>query len=231
MVSGAHRPSWTPASKNRLSHRGTGLCAAAPRAGSIVLRLPPLGLYVHLPWCERKCPYCDFNSHAVVEAPPFGAYRQRLLEDLELDLAWVQGREISSVFLGGGTPSLFPAEEIAALIEGARTCAQLADDAEITLEANPGSAETAKFRDFRAAGINRLSIGVQSFDDACLRALGRIHDSRQAHAAIDAARSAGFTNFNIDLMHGLPDQDVARGERDLREALRHEPPHLSCGTS
>jgi oxygen-independent coproporphyrinogen-3 oxidase len=192
-----------------------------------VLRLPPLSLYVHVPWCERKCPYCDFNSHVADGAPPFTAYRERLLEDLEQDLGWLQGRTIGTVFFGGGTPSLFPAGEMAQLLEGIRARVPLAADAELTLEANPGSAERAKFSAFRAAGINRLSIGVQSFDDDCLRALGRIHDARAAHAAIDAAIDAGFDNFNIDLMHGLPGQDAASAAADLEQALAHGAPHVS----
>jgi oxygen-independent coproporphyrinogen-3 oxidase len=192
-----------------------------------VLTLPPLALYIHLPWCERKCPYCDFNSYQRETDPPFAAYAARLLDDLEQDLGFVAGRAVGSVFIGGGTPSLFPAEVVASLLAGVRERLALAPDAEITLEANPGSAEAARFRGYRAAGVNRLSIGVQSFADACLRALGRVHDAREAHAAIAAARTAGFANFNIDLMHGLPDQSPAMALADLEQAIAHDAPHLS----
>ena len=192
-----------------------------------MLNLPPLSLYLHLPWCERKCPYCDFNSHVPGPEPLFAPYRARLLQDLEQDLRWVQQRPIRTVFIGGGTPSLFPPEEICALLDGVRTRLELDPDAEITMEANPGSAEAGRFHGYRAAGVNRLSIGVQSFDDGCLRALGRVHDSREAHAAIEAAHAAGFGNFNIDLMHGLPGQDAAMAIGDLEQALAHGAPHLS----
>jgi putative oxygen-independent coproporphyrinogen III oxidase len=192
-----------------------------------VLRLPPLALYVHLPWCERKCPYCDFNSYQSTGAPPFEGYVTRLLQDLEGESVHSAGRDIQSVFIGGGTPSLFPQDSLARLLGGIGDHVMLADDAEITLEANPGSAEAAKFSALRAAGVNRLSIGIQSFNDASLRALGRVHDSRQALAAVDAARSAGFERFNIDLMHGLPGQTVAMALEDLEQALALQPPHLS----
>ncbi len=190
------------------------------------MQLPPLGLYVHLPWCERKCPYCDFNSHEA-SAIPEDAYVDALLLDLESQAALAQGRAVQTLFIGGGTPSLFSGAAIARLMQGIAGCVELAPDLEATMEANPGSAEAAKFAQFRAAGINRLSIGIQSFGEAQLRALGRIHDSEQAAGAIEAARSAGFDNFNIDLMHGLPGQDPADAARDLRRALAFEPPHLS----
>ena len=192
-----------------------------------MLTLPPLALYIHLPWCERKCPYCDFNSYQREGEPPFAAYAARLLDDLGQDLGFAAGRAAGSVFVGGGTPSLFPAEVVDSLLDGVRERLALAPDAEITLEANPGSAEAARFRGYRAAGVNRLSIGVQSFADTCLRALGRVHDAREAHAAIVAARSAGFANFNIDLMHGLPEQSPAMALADLEQAIAHEAPHLS----
>lgn len=192
-----------------------------------MLTLPPLALYIHLPWCERKCPYCDFNSYQREGEPPFAAYAARLLDDLGQDLHFAAGRAAGSVFVGGGTPSLFPAEVVDSLLNRVRERLALAPDAEITLEANPGSAEAARFRGYRAAGVNRLSIGVQSFADACLRALGRVHDAREAHAAIAAARSAGFVNFNIDLMHGLPHQSPAMALADLEQAIAHEAPHLS----
>ncbi|MBP6381533.1 MAG: radical SAM protein, partial [Pseudomonadales bacterium] len=155
-----------------------------------MLTSPPLALYIHLPWCERKCPYCDFNSYQRTAQPPFAAYAARLLDDLEQDLGFVAGRGIGSIFIGGGTPSLFPAAVVSSLLAGVRERLVLAPDAEVTLEANPGSAEAARFRGYRAAGVSRISIGVQSFADACLRALGRVHDAREAHAAIAAARAA-----------------------------------------
>ena len=192
-----------------------------------MLTLPPLALYIHLPWCERKCPYCDFNSYQREAEPPFAAYAARLLDDLEQDLGFVAGRELASIFIGGGTPSLFPAQVVDLLLRGVRERLALPPDAEITLEANPGSAEAARFRGYRAAGVNRLSIGVQSFADTCLRALGRVHDAREAHAAIAAARDAGFVNFNIDLMHGLPQQSPAMALADLEQAIAHQAPHLS----
>jgi oxygen-independent coproporphyrinogen-3 oxidase len=192
-----------------------------------VLSLPPLGLYVHLPWCERKCPYCDFNSHAIGEGAPFADYTARLLEDLAQERPWIEGREIGTVFFGGGTPSLFPGACIAALLQGIRDRLDLAAGAEVTLEANPGSAEAAKFRELREAGVNRLSIGVQSFDDRALGVLGRVHDAREAHCAIEQAQAAGFAEINIDLMHGLPGQDAIAARRDLELALAHETTHLS----
>jgi len=192
-----------------------------------VLTLPPLALYIHLPWCERKCPYCDFNSYQREAEPPFAAYAGRLLDDLGQDRGFAAGREAASIFIGGGTPSLFPAEVVDLLLAGVREGLALAPDAEVTLEANPGSAEAARFRGYRAAGVNRLSIGVQSFADTCLRALGRVHDAREAHAAIQAARDAGFASFNIDLMHGLPEQSPAMALADLEQAIAHDAPHLS----
>lgn len=192
-----------------------------------MLTLPPLALYVHLPWCERKCPYCDFNSHVSEGVLPFASYRKRLLQDLELDLGHVHGRALQSVFIGGGTPSLFPPDEIGALLDGIRARVELPPSSEITLEANPGSAETGRFREYRAAGVNRLSIGVQSFDEASLLALGRIHGAREAILAIGAARDAGFTNFNVDLMHGLPGQTEDLARHDLAVALQNGAPHVS----
>jgi oxygen-independent coproporphyrinogen-3 oxidase len=188
--------------------------------------LPPLSLYIHLPWCERKCPYCDFNSHETQQIPEQD-YVDVLLRDLEGDLALTLGRPIATLFIGGGTPSLFSAPAILRLLTGIGSLLALSPDLEATMEANPGSAEADKFADFRAAGINRLSLGVQSFDDTRLRALGRIHNSDQARAAIGHARAAGFTNFNIDLMHGLPGQTPASASADLGTALTFDPPHLS----
>ena len=187
---------------------------------------PPLGLYIHLPWCEKKCPYCDFNSHEA-RAIPETEYVDTLLRDLEKDCALAQGRPVSTLFIGGGTPSLFSARAIERLLAGIGSLLPLAPDIEATMEANPGSAEAEKFAGFRAAGINRLSLGVQSFDDARLEALGRVHTSDQAAAAIEYARAAGFYSFNIDLMHGLPGQTLAGAESDLNTALGFKPPHLS----
>ena len=190
------------------------------------MALPPLSLYIHLPWCERKCPYCDFNSHETAQLPE-QEYLAALLDDLAADAHLARGRPVETLFIGGGTPSLFSARAIATLIDGIGARLALAPGLEATMEANPGSAEAEKFRGFRAAGINRLSIGIQSFDDACLQALGRIHNSDQARAAIEYARAAGFDNFNIDLMHGLPGQTAERAAADVAEALAFQPPHLS----
>lgn len=190
------------------------------------MQLPPLGLYIHLPWCERKCPYCDFNSHETTLIPE-REYIAALLQDLREDLALVQGRRIDTIFFGGGTPSLFSPESISDLMQGIAALVPIANQIEATMEANPGSAEADKFLGFRQAGINRLSLGIQSFSDTHLQALGRIHNSDQAHAAIEYAKNAGFDSFNIDLMHGLPHQDSAGAISDLRQALDYRPPHLS----
>ncbi len=190
------------------------------------MNLPPLGLYIHLPWCERKCPYCDFNSHETRVIPETD-YVAALLRDLDGEVARAQGREVSTLFIGGGTPSLFSPDAITELMRGIAARVPLAADFEATMEANPGSAEAAKFSGFRDAGINRLSLGVQSFNDAQLRALGRIHDAEQAGRAIELAKAAGFERFNIDLMHGLPDQNEAAARADLDAALQFEPTHLS----
>ncbi len=199
------------------------------RPGTLHLpSLPPLSLYVHLPWCLRKCPYCDFNSHAVRagEAVPEAAYLDALRADLDAALPLVWGRRVHSVFIGGGTPSLFSPEAIDRLLADIRARLPLVPEAEITLEANPGTFERERFAAFAQAGVNRLSIGVQSFDDAQLRTLGRVHDAAQAHAAIDEA-AQHFPTFNLDLMFALPGQDVAEALRDVRQALAHQPPHLS----
>ncbi len=188
---------------------------------------PPMSLYVHVPWCVRKCPYCDFNSHAREGELPEQAYIGALQRDLDAELPLLQGRRLRSVFIGGGTPSLFHAESIAALLNALHERDILETDAEITLEANPGTAEAGRFRGFREAGVNRLSIGVQSFDDERLRGIGRIHDGDDARRAIELAVSAGFDDFNIDLMYGLPDQSPAEVVADIETALRYRPPHLS----
>lgn len=187
----------------------------------------PLTLYIHIPWCVRKCPYCDFNSHAASEPLPEMAYVAALLADLAQDRPWAAGRMVESIFIGGGTPSLFSAAALERLLSGVRACLPLRPDAEITLEANPGAVEQGRFAEFRAAGVNRLSLGVQSFDDALLQRLGRIHDRRAVLAAIEAARAAGLENFNLDLMFGLPGQTLAQARRDIAEALAVQPTHLS----
>ena len=189
--------------------------------------LPPLAAYVHIPWCVRKCPYCDFNSHAAGPSLPEDAYVAALLADLEGDLGQVQGRRLTSIFFGGGTPSLFSAQALGRILEGLEQRVGFAEDIEITLEANPGTFEQAKFRDYRSLGINRLSIGVQSFQAAKLKALGRIHDGDEAVRAADMARAAGFDNFNLDLMHGLPEQSLDDALSDLRIAIAQRPTHLS----
>lgn len=191
------------------------------------LRLPPLALYIHVPWCERKCPYCDFNSHEPRDALPEASYVSALLEDLQADLHWVQGRKLASIFIGGGTPSLLSEQAMSALLRGVRARLALRPDCEITLEANPGSAEAGKFAGFAEAGVNRLSLGVQSFDDDRLAALGRIHTASQAVEAVEMAREAGIRNLNLDLMHGLPGQGVAGACADLEQALALAPEHLS----
>ncbi|MEK0361286.1 radical SAM family heme chaperone HemW [Pseudomonas sp. CBC3] len=189
--------------------------------------LPPLAAYVHIPWCVRKCPYCDFNSHAAGPQLPEDEYVSALLADLEEDFDQIQGRRLGSIFFGGGTPSLFSAQALGRILEGLERRVGFAEDIEITLEANPGTFEQAKFRDYRRLGINRLSIGVQSFQPAKLKALGRIHDGDEAIRAADMARAAGFDNFNLDLMHGLPEQSLEDALSDLRTAIAQQPTHLS----
>jgi len=192
-----------------------------------MLTLPPLSLYIHIPWCVRKCPYCDFNSHAQRGDLPEQDYVDRLLKDLRNDAAWAQGRNIQSIFFGGGTPSLFSAQAIGQILAGVKDCIPLADDCEITLEANPGTFEQEKFSGFRSVGVNRLSIGVQSFNDKHLKTLGRIHSAGEAETAIGIAKQAGFDNFNVDLMHGLPNQSVEEALQDIQLALALGAPHLS----
>ena len=192
---------------------------------------PPLSVYVHLPWCLRKCPYCDFNSHEIGASRnsrevPEQQYLDALRADLEASLPLVWGRTVQTVFIGGGTPSLFSPEGIARLLSDLRSLLPLAPGCEVTLEANPGTFERERFRAFRDAGVTRLSIGVQSFDDAKLKALGRVHDRAQALAAIEEAASS-FATFNVDLMYALPGQTLAELEEDVRTALAFDPPHLS----
>lgn len=188
---------------------------------------PALGVYVHLPWCIRKCPYCDFNSHELRGAAPFAAYVDALLEDLDADLPLVTGREVATVFFGGGTPSLCPPPLIDRFLAGLAARLRLAADVEITLEANPGAIEHGRFSELAGAGINRVSLGVQSFQPRLLRAIGRIHDDREACAAIDELARAGIANFNLDLMFGLPGQGAADAAADVAAAIAAQPPHLS----
>lgn len=192
-----------------------------------MLDLPPLSLYVHMPWCVRKCPYCDFNSHVAPESIPQQQYVDALLEDLELEADAAQGRALVSVFFGGGTPSLFAPEQVARLLEGARALVPFAPEVEITLEANPGTVEHGRFTGYRDAGINRVSLGAQSFDAEHLRTLGRIHGSGDIARAVDEVRSAGIENFNLDLMYGLPAQTLQQALADLDAALALEPAHIS----
>lgn len=189
--------------------------------------LPPLALYIHIPWCVKKCPYCDFNSHAAEPSIPEQQYVAALLEDLQRDLPEVWGRRISSIFFGGGTPSIFSARAIDDILSGVRSLIPVSPNAEITLEANPGTFEQEKFNDYRALGINRLSIGIQSFAPEKLKALGRIHSGDEAIKAIETAQRAGFDNFNLDLMFGLPNQSIEQGLLDLQTAMDLQPTHLS----
>ena len=188
---------------------------------------PPLSLYIHIPWCVRKCPYCDFNSHAVKDSIPEQAYVDALLADLEHDLPSVWGRVVETIFIGGGTPSLFSPDAVDRLLCGIRARITLDPQAEITLEANPGTVDREYFYGFREAGVNRLSIGVQSFDQEALRALGRVHDPDQALAAIEIAATV-YDTYNLDLMFGLPGQDMGALQRDLDQVRAIAPPHWSC---
>ena len=188
---------------------------------------PPLALYIHLPWCVRKCPYCDFNSHTAGDAPPTAAYVDALRADIANDAARAGDREIVSVFIGGGTPSLFSPAEIGSVLDAVGRCCRLAAGVEVTMEANPGSVESGDPAGYRSAGVNRLSIGAQSFDDAALRTLGRVHRVDDISRAVAAARAGGFDNLNLDLMYGLPGQDVAAALADLDAALALGPEHLS----
>ena len=214
--------------------RGEGSTYSAPAdstspspLGVRDFQLPPLALYIHIPWCVRKCPYCDFNSHAAGPSLPEEEYVDALLADLDADLQHVHGRPLTSIFFGGGTPSLFSDRALGRLLEGVERRIAFAPDIEITLEANPGTFEQAKFKGYRSLGINRLSIGVQSFQEAKLKALGRIHNGDEAIRAADMARAAGFDNFNLDLMHGLPEQSIEDALFDLRTAISQGPTHLS----
>jgi oxygen-independent coproporphyrinogen-3 oxidase len=189
--------------------------------------LPPLSLYIHIPWCVRKCPYCDFNSHEIRAELPEAAYVDALIRDLEMSLPLVWGRKVYSIFFGGGTPSLLSAQAIDKILSSVRMLLPLDVNAEITLEANPGTVEAEKFKGFREAGVNRLSLGIQSFNNAHLQALGRIHDATEARRAIEIAQ-CHFDNINLDLMYALPQQTQAQAEQDVRTALEYKPQHLSC---
>ena len=205
------------------------ITAAAPAAtGNLEFRVsPPLALYVHVPWCVRKCPYCDFNSHESREPIPEEAYRAALVADLESALPLVWGRPVVSIFFGGGTPSLLSPDTFDRLLADLRMRLPLQGDVEVTLEANPGTVEAGRLAGFRAAGVNRISLGIQSFDDACLKALGRIHSAAEAKQAVEAA-ARHFDTFNLDLMYGLPGQSPPGALEDLETALSFAPPHLSC---
>jgi putative oxygen-independent coproporphyrinogen III oxidase len=192
-----------------------------------MLELPPLSLYIHIPWCIRKCPYCDFNSHAADGELPEQEYLQALLDDFSADLAHVGGRELQSIFIGGGTPSLMSPGFYDRLLDQLNDGMNFSAEIEITLEANPGSVEASRFADYRSLGINRLSLGIQSFSDHSLTVLGRIHDSSEARNAIDIGREAGFDNFNLDIMYALPNQTPEQALADLQEAVKFEPAHLS----
>lgn len=187
----------------------------------------PLSLYIHVPWCIRKCPYCDFNSHQAGQDIPEQAYIQALLSDLSSELPHIWGRKLESIFIGGGTPSLFSAQGMDDLLNGIRALLPFRPNIEITMEANPGTFEQAKFQGFREAGINRLSVGVQSFNDNHLQALGRVHNRTEALQIADIVRAAGFDNFNLDLMFALPEQSVTQALADLEQAIDLQPTHLS----
>ena len=192
---------------------------------------PPLSLYVHMPWCVKKCPYCDFNSHGLRGEPPYEAYIDALLSDLDADLAdfgeAIEGRRIQTVFFGGGTPSLFSADQVARFLDGARARIAFAENAEVTLETNPGTVEHGRFDGYLAAGVNRLSFGIQSFDDEKLKRLGRIHSASEASDAVKLAQDAGFQRINLDLMYALPGQDLAGAIADVDQAIALAPAHVS----
>ncbi|ERT12030.1 radical SAM family heme chaperone HemW [Photorhabdus temperata] len=192
-----------------------------------MLKLPPLSLYIHIPWCVQKCPYCDFNSHALKGDVPHQEYVDHLLADLKADLPMVNGREITTIFIGGGTPSLLSSQGMQQLLDGVRTLLPVSPQAEITMEANPGTVEADRFSGYQQAGINRISIGVQSFSPDKLVRLGRIHGPDEAKRAAHLAASLELRSFNLDLMHGLPNQSLDEALDDLRQAIALSPPHLS----
>ncbi|MEO8000316.1 MAG: radical SAM family heme chaperone HemW [Arenimonas sp.] len=188
---------------------------------------PPLSLYIHIPWCVKKCPYCDFNSHEQKSELPIDAYIEALTNDLEQDLPLVWGRSIHSVFFGGGTPSLFPPDAIERILDACRARLKFAPNTEITMECNPGTAEHGRFENYLGAGVNRLSFGIQSFNDDCLKILGRIHDSGEAETAVKMAQDAGYKNINLDLMFALPGQNIDMARYDVERALALSPTHIS----
>ena len=192
-----------------------------------LITLPPLSLYIHIPWCVKKCPYCDFNSHKSPDVLPENDYIDALIRDLEQEVPYIWGRTIKTVFIGGGTPSLFSAKAYDRLFSSLRALLPINHNAEITLEANPGSFEQERFADYLSLGINRLSIGIQSFNNDSLQALGRIHDGQQAIRAVETAHKVGFENFNLDLMFGLPHQTEKTAREDIETAIALEPAHLS----
>lgn len=192
-----------------------------------MLKLPPLSLYIHIPWCVQKCPYCDFNSHTLKGEVPHQEYVQHLLNDLDAELVHIGSREVQTIFIGGGTPSLLSAESMADLLYGVKERIAVSPNAEITMEANPGTVEAERFAGFQRAGVNRISIGVQSFGDDKLIRLGRIHDSDEAKNAARLAKELGLRSFNLDLMHGLPDQSLSQALSDLQQVIALSPPHLS----
>jgi oxygen-independent coproporphyrinogen-3 oxidase len=192
-----------------------------------VLIPPPLSLYIHIPWCVRKCPYCDFNSHQQQGGLPVREYIDALVADLEQDLPLAWGRGVHSVFFGGGTPSLFPPAAIGEILDACSARVRFAPNAEVTMECNPGTAEHGRFEEYLRAGVNRVSFGIQSFDDGCLQRLGRIHDSNEAEAAVKMAQDAGVSNINLDLMYALPEQTLAMALHDVERAVALQPQHLS----
>lgn len=192
-----------------------------------MLKLPPLSLYIHIPWCVQKCPYCDFNSHTLKGEVPHQEYVTHLLADLNIDSSQVAGREVTTIFIGGGTPSLLSADAMQQLLDGVRTRLPIANNAEITMEANPGAVEAERFNGYQQAGINRISIGVQSFNPQKLARLGRIHGPEEAIRAAGLAASLALRSFNLDIMHGLPDQISGEALADLHQAIALNPPHLS----
>lgn len=192
-----------------------------------MLTPPKLSLYIHIPWCIQKCPYCDFNSHALKGEIPDREYVRHLLTDLENDISLTSDRPVSTIFIGGGTPSLLSAQAMQQLLDGVRARIEVVDGAEITMEANPGIVEVSRFKAYQQAGINRISIGVQSFNEQKLKRLGRIHDGAEARNAALLAQQLGLRSFNLDLMHGLPDQSLTEALDDLKQAIALNPPHLS----
>jgi len=208
-------------------NRSAPVVAEPVPAVPVNMKMPPLSLYIHLPWCVRKCPYCDFNSHTAGDGAPRGRYVAALLDDLATEAERANGRKVVSIFLGGGTPSLFAPEEIGQIIDAAKNDLDIAADCEITMEANPGTVDRGDLAGFQRAGVNRLSLGAQSFNNEMLRALGRIHDAADVLAAYDDACAAGFDSINIDLMFALPGQTLQVAIEDIEQVCALQPPHIS----